>query len=268
MHIGNEISLADVAQACGLSKFHLVRAFGTYAGRSVMRYVRARRLSEAAKRLAIESSGILDVALEAGYNSHEAFTRALKEQFGITPDQFRRNPSFEIIQIVEPIKMDNSKKDTSTDLSEPRLVDGDEMVIVGLKRRYDDEMSTQMPSQWQAFQAHIGNIDNQKGNVAFGVLCNSDDDGDIDYITGVEVSEYPEATKELDGIRIAAQTYAVFQHEGHVAEIGRTWKSIFADWLPEADYKPVDAPQLERYGEDFDTETGTGDIEIWIPVAK
>jgi len=268
MHFGSEISLVDVAQASGLSKFHLVRAFGTYAGRSVMRYVRARRLSEAAKRLAIEPSGILDVALEAGYNSHEAFTRAFKAQFGITPDQFRRNPYLENIQIVEPIEMDDSKKDTSINLFEPRLVDGDAMVIVGLKKRYDDETSTQMPSQWQAFQAHIGNIDNQKGNVAFGVLCNSDDNGNIDYITGVEVSQYPEASKELDGLRIPAQTYAVFLHEGHVAEIGRTWKAIFADWLPQADYKPVDAPQLERYGEGFDTETGIGDIEIWIPVSK
>lgn len=268
MHFGSEISLVDVAQASELSQFHLVRAFGTYAGRSVMRYVRARRLSEAAKRLAIESSGVLNVALEAGYNSHEAFTRAFKEQFGITPDQFRRNPDLENIQIVEPIKMDDSKKDTSINLSESRIVDGDAMVIVGLKKRYDDETSTQMPSQWQAFQQHIGNIDNQKGNVAFGVLCNSDDDGNIDYITGVEVSQYPEATKELDGLRIPAQTYAVFPHEGHVAEIGRTWKAIFADWLPRAEYKPVDAPQVERYGEGFDTKTGIGDIEIWIPVAK
>lgn len=268
MHFGHEISLADVAKASGLSKFHLVRAFGTYAGRSVIQYVRSRRLSEAAKRLSIEASGILDVALEAGYNSHEAFTRAFKEQFGITPDQFRRNPDLENIQIVEPIKMDDSKKDTSVNLSEPRLVDGDAMVIVGLKRRYDDETSTQMPSQWQAFQAHIGNIDNQMGNVAFGVLCNSDDDGNIDYITGVEVSQHPEATKELDGLRIPAQTYAVFPHEGHVAEIGRTWKAIFADWLPQTDHRPVDAPQVERYGEGFDAETGIGDIEIWIPVAK
>jgi len=74
MHFGSEISLADVAQASGLSKFHLVRAFVIYAGRSVMRYVRARRLSEAAKRLVMEPSGILDVALGAGYNSHEAFS--------------------------------------------------------------------------------------------------------------------------------------------------------------------------------------------------
>jgi len=268
MHFGSEISLADVAQASGLSKFHLVRAFGIYAGRSVMRYVRARRLSEAAKRLVMESSGILDVALGAGYNSHEAFTRAFKEQFGITPDQFRRSPSLETIKIVEPIKMDNNEKDTSTNLSGPRLIEGDAMVIVGLKKRYDDKTSMQMPSQWQAFQAHIGNIDNQKGDVAFGVLCNSDDDGNIDYITGVEVSRYMDVTKELDGLRIAAQTYAVFRHEGHVAEIGRTWKAIFTDWLPEAEYKPVDAPQLERYGEGFNTKTGIGDIEIWIPIGK
>jgi len=268
MHFGSEIVLADVAEVSGLSKFHLVRAFGAYAGCSVMRYVRARRLSEAAKRLAVGSCGILDVALDAGYNSHEAFTRAFKEQFGLTPDQFRRKPVLKNIQIVEPIKMDNSKKDTSTDLPEPRFVDGDAMVIVGLKKRYDDATSTQMPSQWQAFQAHIGNIDNQKGNVAFGVLCNSDDDGNIDYITGVEVSQYPETTQELDGLRVSPQTYAVFQHDGHVAEIGRTWQAIFGQWLAETEYRPVDAPQLERYGEGFDTETGMGDIEIWIPVTK
>lgn len=268
MHYGGEVSLTDVAKASGLSKFHLVRAFGLYAEKSVMRYVRARRLSEAAKRLACGSGGILDTALEAGYNSHEAFTRAFKEQFGVTPAAFRRNPILEKILIVEPIKMDESNEDISTDLPKPRLVDGDAMVIVGLKNRYDDETSTQMPSQWQAFQAHIGNIENQTGNVAFGVLCNSDDDGNIDYFTGVEVSRYPEITKELDGLRIPAQTYAVFKHEGHVAEIGRTWKAIFANWLPNTDWKPVDAPQLERYGEGFDTETGIGDIEIWIPVRK
>lgn len=164
--------------------------------------------------------------------------------------------------------MDDNKPETPSTFSEPRIVNGDAMVIVGLKKRYDDSTSAEMPSQWQAFQPHIGNIDNQKGNVAFGVLCNSDDEGNIDYITGVEVSQYPDATKELDGLRVPPQTYAVFKHDGHVAEIGRTWKAIFGNWLPDADHKLVDAPQLERYGEGFDTESGMGDIEIWIPVAK
>ena len=263
-HFGGEISLPDVANAAGLSKFHLVRAFSTCTGKSVMQYVRERRLSEAAKRLADEGCGILDVALDAGYNSHEAFTRAFKAKFGITPARLRKARSLDEIQLVEPLKMDENP----TKLPEPRMVDIDAMIIVGLKKRYSDETSSQIPTQWQAFQPHIGNIDNQKGNVAFGVMCNSDDEGNIDYITGVEVSQYTEAAKELDGLRLSPQTYAVFQHDGHVSEIRRTWRTIFSDWVPNAGCAMIDAPQLERYGEGFDPQTGMGDIEIWIPVTR
>ena len=263
-HFGEEVSLPDVADAAGLSKFHLVRAFSITTGQSVMRYVRGRRLSEAAKRVASENCGILDVALEAGYNSHEAFTRAFKERFGITPDRLRKTRSLEQIQLVEPLKMDENP----TELPEPRMVESEALIIVGLKKRYGDETSPQIPAQWQAFQPHIGNIDHQKGNVAFGVMCNSDDEGNIDYITGVEVNQFSDAAEQLDGLRILPQTYAVFQHKGHVSEIRRTWKAIFGEWLPNANCELVDAPQLERYGEGFDPRTGVGDIEVWIPVSK
>ncbi len=262
-HFGGELSLDDVARAAGLSKFHLVRAFGTHSGLSVMRYVRARRLSEAAKSLAIGSTGILNVAIEAGYGSHEAFTRAFKDQFGVTPDAIRKARSLRQIELVEPLKM-NEK---FTTIPKPRIVDGDAMIIVGLEKRYTDATSAQMPAQWQAFVPHIGHIDAQKGNVAFGVLCNSDDEGNVDYVTGVEVTEYSNVAKELDGLRIPPQTYAVFRHDGHVSEIRRTWKTIFGEWLSQTGRKLADAPQFERYGEGFDPQTGLGDIEIWIPVA-
>lgn len=263
-HFADELTLDDVAAVAGLSKFHLVRAFSTYAGQSVMRYVRARRLSEAARRLAAENCGILDVALDAGYGSHEAFTRAFGEQFGVSPNQLRKSRSLATIELVEPLKMDEK----FTSLPEPRIVDSAALLIVGLKKRYSEQSTAQMAAQWQAFGPHIGNIDNQQGNVAYGVLCNSDDEGNIDYVTGVEVSQFPDTAKELDGIRIPPQTYAVFQHNGHVSEIRRTWKTIFGKWIGESGRELVDAPQMERYGEAFDPRTGTGDIEIWIPVTK
>ncbi len=50
-----------------------------------MRYVRLRRLSIAAVALAAEDTSILEVALEAGYSSHKAFTRAFRDHFGHTP---------------------------------------------------------------------------------------------------------------------------------------------------------------------------------------
>jgi AraC family transcriptional regulator len=83
------LSLDEVAAACQVSRFHLTRAFGMATGLSLMRYLRARRMTEAAQALAAGAPDILAVALDAGYGSHEAFTRAFREQFGCTPEAVR-----------------------------------------------------------------------------------------------------------------------------------------------------------------------------------
>ena len=75
------LTLDGIAAACGVSRSHLAHAFGTATGVSVMQYVRARRLSAAARALAAGASDILSIALEAGYGSHEAFTRAFRDRF-------------------------------------------------------------------------------------------------------------------------------------------------------------------------------------------
>ena len=88
-HLNEDVSLDAIAAAAGVSRFHLSRAFPLIAGHPLMRYVRARRLSEAARMLTGGANDILSVALETGYGSHEAFTRAFREHFGATPDTIR-----------------------------------------------------------------------------------------------------------------------------------------------------------------------------------
>jgi AraC family transcriptional regulator len=63
------LTLNAIAAACGVSRSHLANAFGAATGQSVMRYLRARRLSEAARVLAAGAPDILAVALDAGYNT-------------------------------------------------------------------------------------------------------------------------------------------------------------------------------------------------------
>lgn len=88
-HFAEEVALDDVAACGGVSRFHLSRAFGVATGHSIMRYVRGGRLTEAARRLADGAPDILSVALDAGYGSHEAFTRAFRDPFGVTPETAR-----------------------------------------------------------------------------------------------------------------------------------------------------------------------------------
>lgn len=86
--IHDDVSLLDIAAASGVSQHHLIRAFGKCVGLSVMKYVKARRLTEAAKILADGAPDILTVALMARYQSHEAFTRAFSDRFQIYPMRF------------------------------------------------------------------------------------------------------------------------------------------------------------------------------------
>src|SRR4051812_9529766 len=85
-HFESAISLDEISEAVGLSRYHLSRVFGLVPGHSISGYIRGRRLSGAALSLIGGSATILEVALAAGYGSHEAFARAFRDQFGITPD--------------------------------------------------------------------------------------------------------------------------------------------------------------------------------------
>src|ERR1700684_817510 len=107
-HLAEALTLDEIAGVAGVSRFHLVRAFTAATGLPVMRYVRARRLTEAARALARGAPDILSVALEAGYGSHEAFPRAFGDHFGVTPEAVRAATCFDTSALQEPIMMDST----------------------------------------------------------------------------------------------------------------------------------------------------------------
>ena len=104
--------------------------------------------------------------------------------------------------------------------------------------------------------------------MAYGVCCNGDDAGNFDYIAGVEVSDFSDLPREFAGVRIPGQKYAVFTHRDHISTIRRTVNTIWNQWLPASGLKVADAPNFERYDENFDPLSGNGGLEIWVPVRE
>src|SRR6202042_1893128 len=102
-HLAEALTLDEIAGVAGVSRFHLVRAFAAATGSPVMRYVRARRLTEAARALAGGAPDILSLALEADYGSPEAFTRAFRDHFGITPEMVRATTCLSRLKLQEPM---------------------------------------------------------------------------------------------------------------------------------------------------------------------
>jgi AraC family transcriptional regulator len=262
-HFATDITLEDIANIGGASRFHMSRAFGAATGLSVMRYMRGRRLSEAARSLSNGAPDILAVALDAGYGSHEAFTRAFRDQFGFTPETIRAQGDLHNIELVEPIKMDET---LIANFEPPRFENGKRMLIAGLGERYNYETSAGIPMQWQRFGPHIGHIPAQVSGTTYGVCSNGDDAGNFDYLCGVEVSDFSKLHPEISRVSIPAQRYAVFSHRDHISAIRQTWNTIWNKWLPESGYEVTDAPFFERYGENFDPRTGMGGLELWVPI--
>jgi AraC-like DNA-binding protein len=84
---------AGLAERVHLSRFHFDRVIGAVAGESPFAFRRRVLLERAAYRLLTEPVAVLDVAVEAGYGSHEAFTRAFARAYGMSPRDWRRESS-------------------------------------------------------------------------------------------------------------------------------------------------------------------------------
>jgi AraC family transcriptional regulator len=265
-HLAQPLTLDEIAAIGGVSRFHMVRAFAAATGFPVMRYVRARRLSEAARALANGAPDILSLALDADYGSHEAFTRAFRDHFGVTPEMVRAATCVDKLKLQEPIKMDSTALDH---LKPPRFETSKPLLVAGLGERIThDNQGAGIPNQWQRFHQSMDDIPGRIGKLAYGVCCNGDDAGNFDYIAGVEVTDFSDLPREFSRVRIPEQKYAVFTHSEHISTIRRTVNTIWNHWLPMSGMKAADAPNFERYDEKFDSLTGDGGLEIWIPVKE
>lgn len=262
-NLRQELSLTRVAEACGVSRYHLAHAFGETTGMSVMGYVRARRLSEAAAHLAGGASNILDLAIEYGYSSHEAFSRAFRAQFNTTPEAVRKDGTVDRLPLVLPI---NVVDNTRTSLKVHRYVDAGEMLFVGMGQHFSFAATQHITAQWERFMPHYCEIENRADDVPWGVNANLDDDGTFDYFSAVKVSRISSVPKGMQGLTLPPRTYAIFQHTAHISTISQTYTAIWNDWEPPNGRAIADAASLEGHLPSFNPRTGLGGVELWVPV--
>ena len=245
--------LDRLASAAGVSRFHLTRAFSLRTGWSLMAYVRARRLSEAALQMRAGAS-VTEAALDAGYDSVEAFSRAFRSFFGGPPSVL--GPALTDDQLQEAIAMTTSTRT----LPEPRIVDMPARKVHGLSGRYSPADRARIPAQWQRFADGWGEqIERQE---SFGICYEFDEEGGFAYFCGI--ADVADETG-LETLHLPAGRYACFDHAGHVSTISDTWAAIFESWAPQAGNEIGGGPEIEHYSADFEPEK-PGNVAVCIPL--
>jgi AraC family transcriptional regulator len=139
---------ADLAASAFLSRFHFDRLVAAAVGEPPGTFRRRLLLERAAHRLLTTDDTLMEVAIATGYGSHEAFTRAFRRAYGVTPSVWRRSPTrrgrlreFELaapsdvhFQPPEGLRLPASRKETEMDLLQ-KLVDHHVDVLTAILER-------------------------------------------------------------------------------------------------------------------------------------
>ena len=93
------LDLDKIADMANYSKYHLHRMFSNIVGCTIHQYIQKRRLTEAARQLVYTNNSIIDISLNAGYETQQSFTLAFKRLYEESPQVYRKKQEFLPIQL-------------------------------------------------------------------------------------------------------------------------------------------------------------------------
>ena len=272
-NISCQVKLSEVASSAGYSEYHFQRLFSGAVGEPLRDYIRKRKLTNAAKQLTTTETRILDLAIESGFESQEAFTRAFKRMFRLSPGAFRKNKTTPYFQGREKLNDSMLAQLVSKFFIEHEVVEWPERCFEGVGRAFGDDIFGQVYELWGEFSTRLEEIQGMIAGESYGICMGSDpdiprnDDTTICYVAAVEVNDENVALPEGMLLRkLPAARYAKFSHSGPLLEFQNTLDYVWGSFLPQAKYKRLEAPDLEVYPKDFDPTANEVTIHLYIPI--
>lgn len=262
-----------VAEQIGFSQYHFHRIFTAMVGESVKDYLRKRRLMVAAQALLSSDSPILALALRSGFDSQEAFTRAFRKMFGVTPGAYRRFGSG-ASAIHKPPATDALVRHLTRGITmKPVFEKREAELSVGIGGSFFPGQTDAIGALWQKFLPRLHEISNRK-DYALGICMSKHPsvekvEGDkFVYFASVPVFSLETVPEGMVACEIPAATYAKFTHKGPIADIKHTVEYIWGTWIPESGYELQDAVDFELYDDRFDPVTESGEVDIFVPIKE
>lgn len=271
MHLDEHIGLNDVSRETGYSYYYMTRLFSSVLGEPVGRYIVRRRLYKASEKLLHTDRRVIDIALESGFESAEAFSRAFKAVFASSPVEYRKAGADLMMNAKRKLAPGDVCHIANNISREPEIVLMEETKAAGI-RGTTSLFDNRLPGLWEQFLA----LD--EGD--FGLECTRycicetqrtsyTKDGDVSFsvMVGSRARDFNNLPPGMAGKTLCAGRYAAFTHRGDLANLYKTYQYIFGTWLPASKEELDDREDFEQYEREVSSlDAPDNEVKIFIPI--
>ncbi len=274
-NLDNALSLDEFARVAHFSPYHFHRVFRGIVGESLQEHIRRLRLERAAMRLKHTDWSVLEIALEACYETHEAFTRAFRALYDCSPSRFRQDKGLALKANAAGV---HYREDGAID-SDFQLPVGGETMEVRIERLEPMHVAfvrhvgpyNQVRAAWDTLCMRLGREGQLGAGAQFIGVCYDDPEvtapEKIRYDACITVDDDFVAEGEVGVQTLAGGDYAVVTHTGPYNTVGQTYTKLFGQWLPQSGRELRSEPSLEFYLNDPES-TDPADLltDIYAPL--
>jgi AraC family transcriptional regulator len=274
-NLSEDVKVEEVAGEAGYSYFHFHRIFEAVLGETVGNYIRSRRLTRASYDLIYTDKRIIDIAFDYQFDSQEAFNRAFKKVYKITPGAYRKNRIDMIIGNKRQLTTANLKHLFDKVTIQPQIKEIPETKIIGL-RGISTIRNNMIPRLWGQFNPRILEIKNRAEKMKGYGICEVDPDYDMkkfnentefSELVGVEVDNFNSIPERMTAKTLTGGKYAVFTHKGKIDFLNMTYDYIWGTWIPCSGIEVDLRDDFEFYDERFlGPNEDESEFDIYIPI--
>ena len=260
-HLDESLDLKTLAEVAALSEFHFHRVFKALKGESIGAHISRLRIEAAARLLRYSALSIEDIAFNIGYEAPAALSKAFKNQYGITPTQYRTNKDIYIMK-KEIINPDLALKVPKIMELEPK-----NLIYVALTGEYGTL------DYGKAYEQLWAVVKSQKlFTKGIESICVSYDDPKITEASlqrsevSLSIHKHADPEGEVSCKTLAGGKYAVFFYQGSYTHLSAVYDAAMR-WVIDSEYEIREEPTFEKYLNDSRrTPEEKLKTEVYIPI--
>jgi AraC family transcriptional regulator len=276
-NLRQQISIKSVTDSFEQSHWYFQRLFASVVGVTIGQYLRERRLTESALSLRSTHLRVLDLALEYGFGSEEAYTRSFKNYFGISPTQYRHSTDLVLITSRNKISSEKLSYFWNNVQRTPEVVECPERFLIGTSIEFDSHFilgsscHLKIVPHWADFKARIHEIPYRSNQERIGAVVSTELDlrnEQLTYFSGVEVDQVENVPEKMLTLKLQKGLYARFESSTLSEKNGHLMDYIYGIWLPSSGYQRAPGYDYEIFDHRYVVTDPKSVSNFFVPIEK